>query len=88
MLIGSEDNVAAPPAVASVGSAPGHKFFPAKADTPAAAFSRLCKNLDAIDKHGANCHCLPALSSLALFLFFIRDEDKRQKGRKRVRDRM
>ena len=51
MLIGSKDNVAAPPAVASIGPALGHKFLTSKADTPAPAFSRLRKNFDAIDKH-------------------------------------
>src|SRR6476660_3839693 len=63
MLIGSEDNVATPPAVASIRSALGHKFLTSKADTPPPAFSGLCKNFDAIDKHGANCHPARLLSS-------------------------
>jgi hypothetical protein len=63
MLIGCEDNVATPPAVAAVGPALGHKFLTSKADTSAPALSCLGKDFHTIDKHGANCHPACPLSS-------------------------
>jgi hypothetical protein len=63
MLIGSEDNVATPPAVTAIRSTFGNKFLTSKADTPAPTFSSLGKDFDTIDKHVANCHPACLLSS-------------------------
>src|SRR5579884_146530 len=51
VAIGPQNHIPAPPAVAAIGAAFGHKFLPAKTDAAAPAIAGLGKNSNAIDKH-------------------------------------
>ena len=50
MLAGYEDNIAAAPSVASAGSAPGNKFFPAESETAVAAVACLDADLNFVNE--------------------------------------
>ena len=52
--VADEDDVAAPPAVAAVGAAPGLVFFPAEAHAAAPAVTGLKFNCALVDKHSGD----------------------------------
>ena len=67
MLIGAEDDVPAPPAIAPVWTSFGNKFFAAKTYTSTATLAGLRKNSNSIHEHRAR-----SISPFVRFLLRIK----------------
>jgi hypothetical protein len=61
VLVGSQDNVAAASAIATIWPAFGHKFFSPKTDAPASTLSGLRENFDPINEHAFSALLVKAL---------------------------
>src|SRR5438552_4086595 len=59
MLVGAQDNVAAAPTIAAIGTTAGHKFLPPKTHASAAPVAGFCVHFDPIDKHRVTIHRVP-----------------------------